>query len=108
SASRWEQILKEFKAAGVRQEVDPQPPKFDSIQANEGLLATTIDFAHNPNPAAELQKICSGITHVSSIVHTAGISSSIQNQNDSSVLFAHRVELWFSETLLRKMVNPRY
>jgi hypothetical protein len=53
------------------------------IQPNEELLARRIDFAHNPNPAAELQKICSGITHLSTIVHTAGISKSIQNQNDS-------------------------
>jgi hypothetical protein len=81
---------------------------FDSIQANEGLLAPTNDFCAQPDPAAELQNICSGITHMSTIVHTAGISSSIQNQNDSSELFAHGVELWFSKTLLRKMVDPRY
>jgi|SRR6476620_5199207 len=42
------------------------------------------NLAHNPNPAAELQKICSGITHVWSIVLPAGISSTIQNKSDSS------------------------
>jgi len=42
------------------------------------------DLAHNPNPAPELQKICSGITHMWSIVLPAGISSSIQDKSDSS------------------------
>jgi hypothetical protein len=42
------------------------------------------NLAHNPNPAPELQKICSGITHNWSIVLPAGISSSIQNKRDSS------------------------
>jgi hypothetical protein len=36
---------------------------FDSIQANEGLLAPTNDFCAQPDPAAELQNICSGIKH---------------------------------------------
>jgi hypothetical protein len=42
------------------------------------------NLAHNPNPAPGLQKICSGITHIWSIVLPAGISSSIQNKRDSS------------------------
>ena len=74
--------------------------KLDSIYTNDGLLAPTIDSAHNPirRPSSKTFAPASRTYRASFL--TAGISSSIHIQSDFGDPFAHRVKLRFSKTLL--------
>jgi hypothetical protein len=55
-----EQRLKECHAGGAKSEVLTSTVSTQTKNSR----AQAIDLEYNPNPAAERQKICSGITHM--------------------------------------------